>query len=71
MGLHVPGKCLCCYLFCDHFKVPLVEGKYVIVEVSVGLKEICDGRCLCPKNIYMSSLSKRKSGNMFSLDECS
>ena len=61
MGLHVPGKCVCCYLFCDHFKVPLVEGKCVIVEVSVGLKEICDSRRLSPKIVYMNSLSERNS----------
>ena len=52
----------------------------MIVEVSVGLKDVCDSRSLkeicdsrrvCPKIIYMSSLSEGKSGNTSSLDECS
>ena len=43
----------------------------MIVEVSVGLKEICDSRRFFPKIIYMSSQSERKSGNSSSLDECS
>ena len=38
---------------------------------TIGLKEICDGRRLCPKILYMSSLSERKSGNISSLDKCS
>ena len=52
----------------------------MIVEVSVGVKDVCDSRSLkeicyfrrlCPKIIYMSSLSEGKSGNISSLDECS
>ena len=44
----------------------------MIVEVSVGLKEICDSRRLSPKIMYMmSSLSERKFGIISSLDQCS
>ena len=43
----------------------------MIVYGSVGMKEICDSRCLSPKIIYMSSLSEGKSGYTSSLDECS
>ena len=51
----------------------------MIVEVSVGLKdvcdsrslkEICDSRRLSPKIIYMSSLSERNFGIISSPDEC-
>ena len=40
-------------------------------QSTISLKEICDGRRLCPKIIHMSSLPDRKSGNISSLDECS
>ena len=43
----------------------------MIVEVSVGLKEICDSRRFSPKIMYMSSPSERKFGIISSLDECS
>ena len=40
----------------------------MIVEVSVGLKEICDSRRLSPQILYMTSLSERKFLEIFPLE---